>query len=70
MTPEERILIAVRMLNIERMLATTIPSIRATARVAQEVDELGLATAAYLLAESVEVYATEMRKFVDSLDQS
>jgi histone H3/H4 len=70
MTPEERILIAVRMMNIERMLSTTIPAIRATAKAAQEVEALGLATASYLLAESVEVYATEMRKFVDSLDQS
>jgi hypothetical protein len=70
MTPEERILIAVRMMNIERMLSTTIPAIRETARAAQEVEALGLATASYLLAESVEVYATEMRKFVDSLDQS
>jgi hypothetical protein len=70
MTPEERILIAARMLNIERMLSTTIPAIKATARAAQEVEAFGLATASYLLAESVEVYATEMRKFVDSLDQS
>ena len=70
MTPEERLIVAMRMLNIERMLSTTIPAIRETARAAHEVEAFGLATASYLLAESVEVYATEMRKFVDSLDQS
>ena len=70
MTPEDKILIAMRMLNIERMLSTTIPAIKATALAAQQVDAHGLATASYLLAESVEVYATEMRKFVEGLDQS
>ena len=68
MTPEDKLLVAMRMLNIERMLSTTIPAIRETAKAAQSVDALGLATAANLLAESVEVYATEMRKFVNSLE--
>jgi len=70
MTPEDKILIAMRMMNIERMLSTTIPAIKATARAAQEVDAHGLATASYLLAESVDVYANEMRKFVEGIDQS
>jgi len=70
MTPEDKLLIALRMINIERMLSTTIPAIKATAKAAQQVEAHGLATASYLLAESVEVYATEMRKFVDGLDQS
>ena len=70
MTPEERLIVAMRMLNIERMLSTTIPAIKETAKAAQQVEAHGLATASYLLAESVEVYATEMRKFVDSLDHS
>ena len=70
MTPEDKLLIALRMINIERMLSTTIPAIKATAKAAQEVEALGLATASWLLAESVEVYATEMRKFVDGLDHS
>ena len=70
MTPEDKILIAMRMTNIERMLSTTIPAIKATAKAAKQVEAHGLATASYLLAESVEVYATEMRKFFDSLDQS
>jgi len=68
MTPEDKLLIALRMINIERMLSTTIPAIKATARAAQQVEAHGLATASYLLAESVEVYATEMRKFVDGID--
>jgi hypothetical protein len=50
------------------MLSTTIPAIKATAKAAQQVDAHGLATASYLLAESVEVYATEMRKFVEGID--
>jgi len=66
-TPEEKLIVALRMINIERMLSTTIPAIKATAEAAQQVKAHGLATASYLLAESVEVYATEMRKFVDSL---
>lgn len=70
MTPEDKLIVALRMMNIERMLSTTIPAINVTAKAAQEVGALGLATASYLLAESVEVYATEMRKFVDGLDQS
>ena len=67
MTHEEKLIIAMRMINIERMLSTTIPAIKATAKAAKQVEAHGLATASYLLAESVEVYATEMRKFVDSL---
>jgi hypothetical protein len=66
-TPEDKIVVAMRMLNIERMLSTTIPAIRATAEAAHGAGADGLAAASYLLAESVEVYATEMRKFVDSL---
>ena len=69
-TPEDKLIIAMRMINIERMLSTTIPAIKLTAKAAQEVEAFGLATASYLLAESVEVYATEMRKFVDGLDHS
>ena len=69
-TPEDKLIVALRMINIERMLSTTIPAIKATAKAAQEVEALGLATASWLLAESVEVYATEMRKFVDGLDHS
>jgi len=68
MTPEDKILIAMRMMNIERMLSTTIPAIRATAEAARQVEAHGLATASYLLAESVEVYATEMRKFVEGIN--
>ena len=67
MTHEEKLIIAMRMINIERMLSTTIPAIKATAEAAKQVEAHGLATASYLLDESVEVYATEMRKFVDSL---
>jgi len=68
MTPEDKLIIAMRMMNIERMLSTTIPAIKATARAAQQVEAHGLATASYLLAESVEVYATEMRKFVEGIN--
>jgi hypothetical protein len=38
MTPEDKLIIAMRMMNIERMLSTTIPAIKATARAAQQVD--------------------------------
>ena len=68
MTPEERYAIAASMARIEQGLAATIPAILAVADCAKKVDAYGLATAALLLKESFEVYASEMRRYAASLD--
>jgi hypothetical protein len=67
MTPEERIMIAAATMQVERLVAT-MPMIEALGRAAASVDALGLATAAFLLKESMLVYANEMRKFLGEMD--
>jgi hypothetical protein len=72
MTPEERIMVAAATVQVDRLVAT-MPMIEALGRAAKAVNANGLATAAFLLKESMEVYAHEMRKFLvemeDDLDR-
>lgn len=67
MTPEERIMVAAATVQVDRLVAT-MPMIEALGRAAMSVDALGLATAAFLLKESMEVYALEMRRFLDDME--
>lgn len=60
-------MVAAAAVQVERLAATT-PMIAALARAARDVDALGLATAAFLLKEALEVYAVEMKKFLDELE--
>lgn len=67
MTPEERIMVAAATVQVDRLVAT-MPMIEALGRAAAKVDALGLAAAAFLLKESMEVYAHEMRKFLGEME--
>jgi len=66
-TPEERIMVAAAAVQVQRLSATT-PMIAALGRAAREVEAYGLSTAAFMLKESLEVYATEMKKFLDGIE--
>ena len=67
MTPEERIMVAAAAMQVQRLVATT-PMLAALGRAARDVNALGLATAAFMLKESLEVYASEMKKFLEELE--
>jgi hypothetical protein len=60
-------MVAAAAAQVERLAATT-PMIAALGRAAREVEALGLATAAFMLKESIEVYATEMKRFLEAID--
>ncbi len=68
MTPEDRYLIAASMARIELAVSATLPVIDEVAKCAKLVDAYGLAVAAMLLRESLQVYASEMRRFAASID--
>ena len=68
MTPEEHIAIANATIQVDRMLQTTIPMVEILAKAATEVEATGLAMAAWFMRDSMIVYAAEMKKFLESLD--
>ena len=69
MTPEEHIAIANATIQVDRMLQTTIPMVEVLAKAATEVEATGLAMAAWFMRDSMIVYAAEMKKFLESLDE-
>jgi hypothetical protein len=68
MTPEEHIAIANATIQVDRMLQTTIPMVEVLAKAATELEATGLAMAAWFMRDSMIVYAAEMKKFLESLD--
>lgn len=68
MTPEEHIAIANATIQVERMLQSTIPMVEVLAKAATEVEATGLAMAAWFMRDSMIVYASEMKKFLTSLE--
>jgi hypothetical protein len=68
MTPEEHIAIANATIQVDRMLQTTIPMVEILAKAATEVEATGLAMSAWFMRDSMIVYAAEMKKFLESLD--
>jgi hypothetical protein len=69
MTPEEHIAIANATIQVDRMLQTTIPMVEVLAKAATEVEATGLAMAAWFMRDSMIVYAAEMKRFLESLDE-
>lgn len=69
MTPEEHIAIANATIQVDRMLQTTIPMVEILAKAATEVEATGLAMAAWFMRDSMIVYAAEMKRFLESLDE-
>lgn len=69
MTPEEHIAIANATIQVDRMLQTTIPMVEVLAKAATDVEATGLAMAAWFMRDSMIVYAAEMKRFLDSLDE-
>jgi hypothetical protein len=69
LTPEEHIAIANATIQVDRMLQTTIPMVEVLAKAATEVEATGLAMAAWFMRDSMIVYAAEMKKFLESLDE-
>ncbi len=67
MTPEERNMVAAATVQVDKLVAT-MPMIETLGRAAKAVNAHGLATAAFLLKESMEVYAHEMRKFLGGME--
>jgi len=68
MTPEEHIAIANATIQVDRMLQSTIPMVEVLAKAATEVEATGLAMAAWFMRDSMIVYAAEMKKFLESLE--
>jgi len=68
LTPEEHIAIANATIQVERMLQSTIPMVEVLAKAATEVEATGLAMAAWFMRDSMIVYASEMKKFLTSLE--
>jgi hypothetical protein len=62
-------MVAAAAVQVERLAATT-PMIEALGRAAMEVEAFGLATAAFMLKESLDVYAKEMKKFLNELEDA
>jgi hypothetical protein len=69
LTPEEHIAIANATIQVDRMLQTTIPMVEVLAKAATEVEATGLAMAAWFMRDSMIVYAAEMKRFLESLDE-
>ena len=69
MTPEEHIAIANATIQVDRMLQTTIPMVEILAKAATDVEATGLAMAAWFMRDSMIVYAAEMKRFLESLDE-
>jgi hypothetical protein len=69
LTPEEHIAIANATIQVDRMLQTTIPMVEILAKAATEVEATGLAMAAWFMRDSMIVYAAEMKRFLESLDE-
>ena len=69
MTPEEHIAIANATIQVDRMLQTTIPMVEILAKAATEVEATGLAMSAWFMRDSMLVYAKEMKRFLESLDE-
>lgn len=69
MTPEEHIAIANATIQVDRMLKSTIPMVEVLAKAATDVEATGLAMAAWFMRDSMIVYASEMKKFLTSLDE-
>lgn len=68
MTPEDRYLVAASMARIELAVAATLPVFDEMAACAKVADAYGVALAALLVRESMEVYLAEMKRFAASLD--
>jgi len=69
LTPEEHIAIANATIQVDRMLKSTIPMVEVLAKAATDVEATGLAMAAWFMRDSMIVYASEMKKFLTSLDE-
>ena len=69
MTPEEHIAIANATIQLDRMIQTTIPMVEVLAKAATEVEATGLAMAAWFMRDSMIVYAAEMKRFLEGLDE-
>jgi len=68
MTPDEHKAIANATIQLDRMIQTTIPMVEVLAKAATEVEATGLAMAAWFMRDSMLVYAAEMKKFLESLE--
>lgn len=65
MTPEERIIMDAALMRIETTLAMMALAVTHAAERAKRAEAMGLATAAYLLRESIDVYAEECRRYCE-----
>ena len=68
MTPDEHIAIANATIQLDRMIQTTIPMVEVLAKAATEVEATGLAMSAWFMRDSMIVYASEMKRFLEGLD--
>jgi len=68
LTPEEHIAVANATIQVDRMLQSTIPMVEILAKAATDVEATGLAMAAWFMRDSMIVYAAEMKKFLESLE--